>query len=137
MVLHGNFAYGERIMRKAALILGILGGIVAGGLGMKWLGDIGGLSEQQKMTVQLMGQGEDLQAMGVAGLLLIGSLVAGIAGGILAHRGRLQAAGILMLIAGVAPLFFAKQAVLFTSLLIAGGVVALLEHRKMRQQVTV
>lgn len=120
-------------MKKAVLILGILGGLVAGGLGMKWLGDIGGLSEEQRMAAQMMGQGDELQAMGVAGILLIGSLAAGIAGGILAFRGRLQTGGVLMLAGGIVPLFFAKQAILFTSLLIAGGVVAFLAHRKVVQ----
>lgn len=120
-------------MKKTVLILGILGGLVAGWLGMKWLGDIGGLSEEQKMAAQMMGQGDELQAMGVAGILLIGSLVAGIAGGILAYRGRLQTGGVLMLAGGIVPLFFAKQAILFTSLLIAGGVVAFLAHRKVVQ----
>ena len=117
-------------MKKTALVLGILGGLVAGGLGMKWLGDIGGLSEEQKMAAQMMGQGDELQAIGVAGILLIGSLVAGIAGGILAFRGRMQTGGVLMLAGGIVPLFFAKQAILFTSLLIAGGVIAFLAHRK-------
>ena len=120
-------------MKKTVLILGILGGLVAGWLGMKWLGDIGGLSEEQKMAAQMMGQGDELQAMGVAGILLIGSLVAGIAGGILAYRGRLQTGGVLMLAGGIVPLFFAKQTILFTSLLIAGGVVAFLAHRKVVQ----
>ena len=120
-------------MKKTVLILGILGGLVAGWLDMKWLGDIGGLSEEQKMAAQMMGQGDELQAMGVAGILLIGSLVAGIAGGILAYRGRLQTGGVLMLAGGIVPLFFAKQAILFTSLLIAGGVVAFLAHRKVVQ----
>lgn len=117
-------------MKKAALVLGILGGLVAGGLGMKWLSDIGALTEQQKLAAQMMGQGDQLQTMGVAGLLLIGSLVAGIVGGTLAFRGRLLVGAVVMLAGGIVPLFFAKQAILFTSLLIAGGVVAFIAHRK-------
>jgi hypothetical protein len=35
-----------------------------------------------------------------------------------------------MLLGGIIPLFFAKQAILFLSLLIAGGIVALLAHFK-------
>ncbi|HNR22303.1 MAG TPA: hypothetical protein PKL49_04690 [Steroidobacteraceae bacterium] len=117
-------------MKKAALVLGILGGVIAGGIGMKWLSDIGALTEQQKMTAQLMGQGDQLQAMGIAGLLLLGSLVAGIVGGIIAFRGRLMAGAVVMLAGGIVPLFFAKQAILFTAVLIAGGVVAFMAHRK-------
>lgn len=116
-------------MKKAALILGILGGLIAGGLGMKWLNDIGAMTDAQRQMAQAMGQGDQLQSMGIAGILLLGSLVAGIVGGILAVRGRLLAGGVVMLAGGVVPLLYASQAIIFTAVLIAGGVVALLAHR--------
>lgn len=116
-------------MKKTALILGILGGLIAGGLGMKWLGDIGAMTEAQRQMAQAMGQGDQLQSMGIAGILLLGSLVAGIVGGILAVRGRLLVGGIVMLAGGVVPLLYASQAIIFTALLIAGGVVAMVAHR--------
>lgn len=120
-------------MKTAALILGIVGGLIAGGLGMKWLGDFGAMTDQQRAMAQAMGQGDELQGMGIAGLLLLGSLVAGIVGGIMAVRGKLMPAGVLMLAGGILPLLFAKQAIIFTAVLIAGGVVALLAHRKAMQ----
>ena len=112
-------------MRTAALILGVLGGLVAGALGMKWLSDFDQLNEMQRA----MG-GEQLQNMGTAGLLMLGSLVAGIAGGIFSFKRKFALGGVLMLLGGIIPLFYAKQAILFMSLLIAGGVVALLAHLK-------
>ena len=112
-------------MRTATLILGILGGLVAGALGTKWLSDFGQLNEMQRVV-----GGEQLQSMGTAGLLMLGSLLAGIAGGVLSFKGKFVPGGVLMLLGGVIPLFYAKQAVLFLSLLIAGGIVALLAHFK-------
>lgn len=115
-------------MRKVAFALGIVGGLIAGGLGMKWLSDFGALTEQQRMMAQAMGQGEQLQAMGTAGLLLVGSLIAGIVGGVYAFRSRFALGGGLMLAGGVIPLFYASQAIVFTAVLIAGGVVAVAAH---------
>ena len=115
-------------MRTAALILGVLGGIVAGALGMKWLSDFGQLNEMQRA----MG-GEQLQNLGTAGLLMLGSMVLGIAGGILSWKRKYLVGGVLMLLGAIIPLFFAKQAILFLSLLLAGGIVALLAHFKSGQ----
>lgn len=112
-------------MRMATLILGVLGGLVAGALGMKWLSDFGQLNDMQRA----MG-GEQLQGMATAGLLMLLSLVAGIAGGILSFKRKFALGGALMLLGGIIPLFYAKQAIVFLSLLIAGGAVALLAHFK-------
>ncbi|WP_156762843.1 hypothetical protein [Woeseia oceani] len=112
-------------MRTTALILGIVGGLVAGALGMKWLGDFGQLNE-----MQLAAGGEQLQNMGTAGLLMIVSLILGVTGGIMAWKRKYLPGGVLMLVGGIVPLFYAKQAILFLCLLIAGGIVALLAHYK-------
>ena len=112
-------------MRTAAMILGVLGGLLAGALGMKWLGDFGQLNDMQRA----MG-GEQLQNMGTAGLLMLVSLVLGISGGIMAWKHKFLASGVLMLVGAIVPLFFAKQAILFLSLLLAGGIVALFAHFK-------
>ena len=113
------------MMKTAATILGILGGLVAGALGMKWLGDVGQLNDMQRA----MG-GEQLQNLGTAGLLMLVSLVLGIVGGIMSWKRKFLAGGVLMLLGGIMPLFFAKQAILFLSLLVAGGIVALFAHVK-------
>lgn len=110
-------------MRTATLILGVVGGLIAGTLGMKWLSDFGQLNEMQRAI-----GGAELQAMATAGLLMLASLVAGIAGGVFSFKRKFALGGVLMLLGGVIPLFYAKQAIPFMSLLIAGGVVALLGH---------
>jgi hypothetical protein len=112
-------------MRMATLILGIVGGLIAGGLGLKWLGDIGQLNEIQRMA-----GGEQLRQMGIAGILLVGSLVAGVAGGILSYRRNFVLGAALMLIGAILPLFYASQAVIFTLPLLIGGVLAIAAHFK-------
>jgi hypothetical protein len=72
--------------------------------------------------------GEQLQNMGTAGLLMIVSLVLGVTGGIMSGKRKFLVGGVLMLLGGIIPLFFARQAILFLSLLVAGGIVALLAH---------
>jgi hypothetical protein len=48
----------------------------------------------------------------------------------MAWKHKFLVGGVLMLLGGILPLLFAKQAILFLSLLIAGGIVALLAHFK-------
>jgi len=117
-------------MRKATLILGILGGLLAGAIGMKWLSDYGQLNE-----LQVAAGGQQLQALATAGLLMIGSLFAGIIGGILSFKGKFLAGGILMLIGGVVPALLASQAILFLLPLVAGGVLSVYAHLQSPQSV--
>lgn len=121
-------------MKKTALILGIVGGLVAGALGMKWLGDFGELSELQRYAVQaqLAAQGGSLDKMIVASFILIAGFFAGLAGAFLAFKNKYALAGGLMLGAGVLPVLFAPMSLIFTSLLIAAGIVAFLAHSKRR-----
>ncbi|MBX3146806.1 MAG: hypothetical protein KF785_08535 [Gemmatimonadales bacterium] len=112
-------------MRNAALILGIVGGLIAGALGMKWLADYGQLNELQRLA-----GGEQLRNFGIAGLLLVGSLAAGVAGGILSFRRKFLAGSVLMLAGAILPLLFTRQAILFLLPLLAGGIVAALAHSK-------
>lgn len=110
-------------MKTAALILGIVGGLLAGGLAIKWLGDIGQLNEMQRAI-----GGQDLQNMGTAALLMLGSMIAGIVGGILSFKGKLMAGSVLMLAGGVLPLLLASQAIVFLLPLIAGGLLSGYAH---------
>lgn len=112
-------------MRTLILVLGVLGGVIAGALGGKWLNDIGQLNELQRA----MG-GEELQSMGVAGLLLLGACIAGIVGGIMAFRRKFMVGAGLMLAGAIIPLFYASQAIIFLLPLAAGGVIAATAHFK-------
>jgi hypothetical protein len=117
-------------VKTAALILGVLGGLAAAALGMKWVGDFGQITELQRAMAQAAGEWDRLQKLGTAGLLLMAGGVAGIVGAVFAARGRFALGGGLMLAGGVIPLFWASQAVIATFLLATGGVVALAAHRK-------
>lgn len=121
-------------MKFATLILGILGGLAAGFLGVKWIGDLAQLNELQVAMAQSMGT--DIGGMRVAALLLLAGSVAGIVGGVLAFRGKFLVGGVIMLAAGVLPVMFASQAIIFTLLLMIGGVVALVAHWKTGAQRT-
>lgn len=112
-------------MRITAVLLGIAGGLLAGALGAKWLSDYGQLNEMQRA----MG-GAELQSIGTAGLLLLGSCLLGIVGGILAIRRKFVVAAGLMLAGSIVPLLFASQAIIFVLPLLAGGVVAAAAHFK-------
>lgn len=82
------------------------------------------------MLAQVAGRGKELQSRGTAALLLVGSSLAGILGGILAFRQKYSLGDGLVFAAGVVPLFYASQAIIFTLLLIIGGTVALAAHFK-------
>lgn len=113
-------------MKYATLILGILGGLAAGFLGVKWVEDLAQLSEMQVAMAQSMGN--DIDGMRIASLLLLAGSAAGIVGGLLAFRGKWLVGGIIMLVAGVLPPLFAAQSFIFTLLLIIGGSIALVAH---------
>lgn len=75
-------------MRILGLILGILGGLAAGFLGMKWLGDVNHLKTQIELLRSAGGSMAELDKMVTAAYMLIGAMGAGIVGGVLAMMGR-------------------------------------------------
>ncbi len=109
-------------MRIAGLVLGILGGLVAGLLGMKWIADANELSREIQAAQALGVDTSDVSRMVTAGWLLVASLALGITGGVLAMLGRGKPAAGLLLAGGVAPVIFAPVALIFTWLLVVGGV---------------
>lgn len=110
-------------MRTAALILGIIGGLIAGALGGHWLTEYGKLNELQRAV-----GGESLRDMGTAGLLLIGSMAAGLIGGVMAFKRKFLGGAVLMLTGAVLPPLLARQTTLFILPLLAGGIIAGLAH---------
>jgi hypothetical protein len=111
-------------MRILGLILGILGGLAAGFLGMKWMGDANHLKASidfaRKMGVNMA----ELDKMATASYMLIGAMVAGIVGGILAFMGRGKIAAVLMLAGAILPAIWAPKSLIFTCLLLLGGIVS-------------
>ena len=60
----------------------------------------------------------------MAGRMLIGSMVAGIVGGILAMMGKGKIAALLMLAGVIVPAIWAPKSLVFTFLLLIGGIVS-------------
>lgn len=115
-------------MRYATLVLGILGGLMAGFLGGRWIADLQKVEQKVDMLGRAMAQatGTSLGSMQTAAYLLILAMFAGIVGGVMAFRGSAgRIPGIAMLVTGAVPVLFSGQALVFTFLLIAAGVLAL------------
>lgn len=122
-------------MKIAVIILAVLGALAAGFLGMKWMGDLaalGNMSEFERMAAKSMAaaQGQSLDKMQAAAFILVLGALAGFAGAFFALKNRFALAGGLLLGAGVFPVLFQPQAVVFTSLLIIGGALAFFKHSK-------
>jgi hypothetical protein len=110
-------------MRIAGLILGILGGLAAGFLGMKWMGDANSLKGQIEVVRKMGVNMDELDKMATASYLLIGAMVAGIVGGILAMMGKGKIAAWLMLAGAILPAIWAPKSLVFTCILLLGGIV--------------
>ena len=111
-------------MRIAALILGILGGIIAAALGIVWLSDYYELEKTVGMARALGADTAELDRLVYAAYLLLASFALGIAGGILAlkHKGRVAAA--LMMLGPIAAGVLAPKSLVFSFLLLIGGLLA-------------
>jgi len=113
-------------MRKAALVLGILGGIAAGILGMKWLGDASDLRELIDLARSAGADTAEIDRLVMAAYALIGAMVLGIVGGVLALKGQGKIAGGLMLLGVIVPAVLAPKSLVFTFILLIGGLVSLM-----------
>ena len=65
----------------------------------------------------------ELDKIVTAGYMLVGSMVAGIVGGILAMMGKGKIAALLMLAGVIVPAIWAPKSLVFTFLLLIGGIV--------------
>jgi hypothetical protein len=108
-------------MRIAALIFGILGGLAAGALGMTWMSDLAEYEHELELAAKM---GIDVAGLRTAAYLLLLALPLGIASGVMALRGKGRIAGPTMLAAGVLPAIFEPKALVFTFLLIIGGLMS-------------
>src|SRR5688572_14119106 len=99
-------------MRIAALVLGILGGLLAAFLGIKWLGDA---SEASKTLEALRSSGADtsqIDGLVRGGYCLLLALVLGVTGGLLTLKDKGKLGGAMMIFGAVLPAFFAGGKVL-------------------------
>src|ERR1700682_1251534 len=111
-------------MRMAGFILGMLGGLVAGWLGMNWLNDADHLKALIELARKSGADTHGLEKLVTAAYILIGSMVAGIVGGVLAFMGKGKIAAVLMLAGAILPAVWAPKALVFTCLLLIGGIVS-------------
>ena len=117
-------------MRIVGLILGILGGLAAGALGMKWLSDA---HQMRELIGAARGLGVDtgeLDKLIIAAYILLAAMVLGIIGGVLAFKGKGKIAAALMLVGALLPVVFAPKALVFTFLLLVGGALSMLARPK-------
>jgi hypothetical protein len=111
-------------MRILGLILGILGGLLAGCLGWKWLDDANHMKAAIDLARSAGASMADLDKTVMAGRLLIGSMAAGVIGGILAMMGKGKIAALLMMAGVIVPAIWAPKSLVFTFLLLIGGIVS-------------
>jgi len=128
-------------MKIAIVILAVLGALASGFLGMNWLNDLSaleGMSELERMAAKSMAaaQGQSLDKMGAAALILIFGAIAAFVGAFFAIKGRYSLAGGLLLGAGILPVLVQPQAVVFTAFLIVGGGLAFFLHSRNKAAAT-
>jgi len=111
-------------MRILGLILGILGGLAAGFLGMKWMGDAESMKGQIELARKMGVNMAELDKMLTASYMLLGAMVAGIVGGVLAMMGKGKIAALLMLAGAILPAIWVPKSLIFTCLLLLGGIVS-------------
>jgi hypothetical protein len=119
-------------MRIVGLLLGILGGLLAGFLGMKWLSDAHQMREMIQLAKDLGVDMRELDKLVVAAYVLIATMLMGIAGGVLAFKGKGRIAALLMLVGALLPVVFAPKVLAFTFLLLVGGALSMMARPKER-----
>jgi len=117
-------------MRIVGLILGILGGLAAGALGMKWLSDAHQMRELIGAAREFGVDTGELDKLIIAAYILLAAMVMGIIGGVLAFKGKGKIAAGLMLVGALLPVVFAPKALVFTFLLLVGGAMSMLAKPK-------
>jgi predicted cobalt transporter CbtA len=131
-------ALGEtRLMRMAALILGIVGGLLCGSVGIYWIADHSKKAESYEKEVaeynDNKGEGEPSMSFMVvanekrnAGMVLIPVMLLGILGALLTLKGEGKIGGAGLVVSALVPGILVPASLLFTSVLFVAGVLSFL-----------
>ena len=120
-------------MRIVALVLGILGGLLAGMLGLTWIRDASRMRELVDAARNLGVDTGEVDKLIVAAYILLVVMVVGIVAGVLAFKGKGKIAAPLMILGAIAPAVFAPKALVFTFILLLGGLLSFAAKPKVKQ----
>jgi hypothetical protein len=120
-------------MRIAGLILGVIGGLLAGMLGMTWMRDANRMRELIEAAKSLGVDTGEVDKLVIAAYILLAVMVVGIVAGVLAFRGKGKIAAPLMILGAIAPALFAPKALVFTFILLLGGLLSFAAKPKVKQ----
>ena len=119
-------------MRIAGLALGIIGGLLAGVLGLTWIRDASRMRELVEAARSLGVDTGEVDKLVIAAYILLAAMVVGIVAGVLAFKGKGKAAAVLMIVAAIAPALFAPKALVFTFILLLGGMLSFAARPKVK-----
>lgn len=111
-------------MRIVGLVLGIIGGLLAGMLGLTWIRDASRMRELVGAARSLGVDTGEVDKLIVAAYILLAAMVVGVVAGVLAFKGKGRLAAPLMIVAAIAPALFAAKALVFTFVLLLGGLLS-------------
>ena len=120
-------------MRIVGLTLGIIGGLLAGMLGMIWMRDASRMRELVDAARNLGVDTGEVDKLIIAAYILLAVMVVGIVAGVLAFKGKGKIAAPLMILGALAPVVFAPKALVFTFILLLGGLLSFAAKPKVKQ----
>lgn len=120
-------------MRIIGLVLGVIGGLLAGMLGLTWMRDANRMRELIDAARNLGVDTGEVDKLVIAAYILLAVMVVGIVAGVLAFRGKGKIAAPLMILGAIAPALFAPKALVFTFILLLGGLLSFAAKPKVQQ----
>ena len=120
-------------MRIVGLVLGVIGGLLAGLLGLTWMRDADRMRELVDTARSLGVDTGEVDRLVTAAYILLVVMVVGIVAGVLAFKGKGKVAAALMILSAVVPALFAPKALIFTFILLLGGLLSFAARPKVKQ----
>jgi hypothetical protein len=119
-------------MRIIGLVLGVIGGLLAGMLGLTWIRDASRMRELVDAARSLGVDTGEVDKLVIAAYILLAAMVVGVVAGMLAFKGKGRLAAAMMIMAAIAPALFAPKALVFTFVLLLGGLLSLAARPKVK-----